>query len=60
MQKLGFLSRAEGDVLMPGSDTRPNPPPGFTVMFLAYLLRGLSLPAHEFLRCLLFSYGIQL
>ena len=45
---------------MPGADERPSPPPGFTVMFLAYLFRGLSLPAHEFLRCLLFSYGIQL
>ena len=59
-QKLGLISRKEGDVIMPGADERPNPPPGFTVLFLAYLFRGLSLPAHEFLRCLLFSYGIQL
>jgi hypothetical protein len=29
-------------------------------MFLAFLLRGLSLPAHEFLRGLLFVYGMQL
>jgi hypothetical protein len=29
-------------------------------MFFAYLLRGLSLPAHEFLRGLLFVYGVQL
>jgi hypothetical protein len=29
-------------------------------MFLMFLFRGLSLPAHEFLRCLLLSYGIQL
>jgi hypothetical protein len=29
-------------------------------MFLAFLLRGLSLPAHEFLRGLLFVYGVQL
>jgi hypothetical protein len=28
-------------------------------MFLAFLLRGLSLPAHEFLRGLLFVYGVQ-
>ena len=60
MQKMGFLPRAEGDVVLPGAFARPNPPPGFTVIFLAYLLRGLSLPAHEFLRCLLFTYGIQL
>jgi hypothetical protein len=29
-------------------------------MFLAFLLRGLSFPAHEFLRGLLFVYGVQL
>jgi hypothetical protein len=29
-------------------------------MFLSFLLRGLSLPAHEFLRGLLFAYGVQL
>ena len=46
MQKMGFLSHAEGDVVLPGADACPNPSPGFTVIFLAYLLRGLSLPAH--------------
>jgi hypothetical protein len=29
-------------------------------MFLAFLLHGLSLPAHEFLRGLLFFYGVLL
>jgi hypothetical protein len=29
-------------------------------MFFAFLLRGLSFPAHEFLRGLLFVYGVQL
>jgi hypothetical protein len=29
-------------------------------MFFAFLLRGLSFPAHEFLRGLLFMYGVQL
>jgi hypothetical protein len=29
------------------------------VIFLAFLLRGLSLPTHEFLRGLLFVYGVQ-
>jgi hypothetical protein len=29
-------------------------------MFLAFLLRGLSFPAHEFLRGILFVYGVQL
>jgi hypothetical protein len=30
------------------------------MMFFSFLLRGLSLPAHEFLRGLLFVYGVQL
>ena len=59
-RSLGLISDKEEDVLLPGSDSRPNPPAGFTVMFAAFLYRGLSLPAHEFLRCLLLSYGIQL
>jgi hypothetical protein len=29
-------------------------------MFLAFLLRGLSLPAHKFLHGLLFVYVVQL
>jgi hypothetical protein len=29
-------------------------------MFFDFLLRGLSLPAHKFLRGLLFVYGVQL
>ena len=31
-----------------------------SVIFLDFLVRGLSLPAHEFLRGLLFVYGVQL
>jgi hypothetical protein len=60
MRSLGLISDNEEDVRLPGSDSRPNPPTGFTVMFAAFLYRGLSLPAHEFLWCLLFSYGIHL
>ncbi|KAM0896290.1 hypothetical protein ACQ4PT_023301 [Festuca glaucescens] len=60
MRSLGLISSDEKDVLFAGSDSHPNPPAGFIVMFSAFLFRGLSLPAHEFLRCLLFSYGIQL
>ncbi|KAK1641990.1 hypothetical protein QYE76_059795 [Lolium multiflorum] len=60
MRSLGLISSAESDFVHPGSVSRPKPPKGFTVMFVAFLQRGLSLPAHEFLRCLLFSYGIQL
>ena len=45
---------------LPGDDEIPNPPEGWRVMFLSFLFRGLSLPAHEFLRGLLFVYGVQL
>ena len=45
---------------IPGTESRPRPPPGFCVVFMEFLFRGLSLPAHEFLRGLLFTYGIQL
>ena len=45
---------------LPGDDDIPNPPEGWRVMFLSFLFRGLSLPAQEFLRGLLFVYGVQL
>ena len=45
---------------LPGDEEIPNPPEGWRVMFLSFLFRGLSLPAHEFLRGLLFVYGVQL
>ena len=45
---------------IPGDEEIPNPPDGWRVIFLSFLLRGLSLPAHEFLRGLLFMYGVQL
>jgi hypothetical protein len=55
----GFL--AGGDqVIFPSTDRIPKPPSGYRVMFLAFLLRGLSFLAHEFLRGLLFVYDVQL
>jgi hypothetical protein len=52
---------ANGDqVIFPSTERIPKPPSGYRVMFLAFLLRGLSFPAHEFLRGLLFVYGVQL
>ena len=45
---------------LPGDEEIPNPPEGWRVMFLSFLFRGLSLPAHEFLRGLLFVYGVQI
>jgi hypothetical protein len=51
----------EGDqVVFPSTERIPKPPSGYRVMFLAFLLRGLSFPAHEFPRGLLFVYGVQL
>jgi hypothetical protein len=47
-------------VIFPSTERIPKPPSGFRVMFLAFLLRGLSFPTHEFLRGLLFVYGVQL
>ncbi|KAK1660823.1 hypothetical protein QYE76_048982 [Lolium multiflorum] len=60
LRSLGFVSASEDDIRLPGAVSRPKPPKGFTVMFSAFLFRGLSLPAHEFLRSLLYFYGIQL
>jgi hypothetical protein len=60
LQSLGLIPDEEGNAILPGSASRPNPPAGFSIMFAAFLYRGLSLPAHEFLRQILISYGIQL
>jgi hypothetical protein len=58
-QKEGLI--AEGDqVIFPSTKRIPKPPSGYRVMFPAFLLRGLSFPAHEFIRGLLFVYGMQL
>jgi hypothetical protein len=55
VKKEGFLS-ASAEIIFPSDEVIPAPPPGFRVMFLAFLLHGFSLPAHEFLRGLLFVY----
>jgi hypothetical protein len=57
--ELGFLSEPAA-VIFPRNEAVPTPPVGYRVMFLAFCLRGLSLPAHGFLRGLLFVYGVQL
>jgi hypothetical protein len=56
-KKEGFLPASAG-VVFPGDEVVPTPPAGYRVMFLTFLLCGLSLPAHEFLRGLLFVYGM--
>jgi hypothetical protein len=55
----GLISGSDS-IKFPNTERIPQPPSGYRVMFLAFLLRGLSLPAHEFLRGLLFVYGVQL
>jgi hypothetical protein len=45
----GLVSN-DDEVIFPSTERIPKPRDGFWVMFFAYLLRGLSLPAHEFLR----------
>jgi hypothetical protein len=51
-KKDGFLPEAVS-IIFPGDERVPSPPQGYRVMFLAFLLRGLSLPAH-------IVYGMQL
>jgi hypothetical protein len=50
----------DDQVIFLSTERIPKPKSGFRVMFFAFLLRGLSLPAHEFLHGLLFVYGVQL
>ena len=54
------LLLAATEVKFPGDETVPRPDEAWRVMFLAFLFRGLSIPAHEFFRGLLFVYGVQL
>jgi hypothetical protein len=60
MQKELNKARADGlisdndQVIFPSTEWIPKPRDGFRVMFFAFLLRGLSHPAHEFLHGLLF------
>jgi hypothetical protein len=58
-KKDGFLLESAA-VIFPGDEVVPAPSAGYWVMFLAFLLRGLSRPSHEFLHGLLFVYGVQL
>jgi hypothetical protein len=57
-EKIGILKNDPAETLAAGPEIIPRPPPGFRVIFLAFILWGLSLPPHPFLRGLLFAYGI--
>ncbi|KAM0916556.1 hypothetical protein ACQ4PT_010105 [Festuca glaucescens] len=58
LKKMGLLNKEA--IKMPGDESSPHPPIGFRVTFVDFLIRGLAVPVHEFLRGLLFIYGIQL
>ncbi|KAK1694328.1 hypothetical protein QYE76_011025 [Lolium multiflorum] len=59
LKKLGFL-RKEKMLIFPDEESFPTPGIGYRVTFIDHLIRGLSSPIHEFLRGLLFVYGLQL
>jgi hypothetical protein len=48
VKKQGFLAES-AEVIFPSTEVIPTPSLGFRVMFLAFLLRGFSVLAHEFL-----------
>jgi hypothetical protein len=56
--RMNGLISTQDSIKFPSTERILKPPSGYEVMFLAFLLRGLSLPAHEFLRGLLFVYGV--
>jgi hypothetical protein len=58
-RKEGLITKGD-QVVFPSTERIPKPPSGYRVMFFAFLLRGLSFPAHEFFRGRLFAYGVQL
>ncbi|KAK1680909.1 hypothetical protein QYE76_041757 [Lolium multiflorum] len=59
LKKLGMLKKQDS-LIFPGDESFSRPPIGYRVTFIDHLIRGLSTPIHEFLRGLLFVYGIQL
>ena len=59
MKKLGLMKKKEA-LIFPSEESFPTPPIQYRVSFVDHLIRGLSAPIHEFLRGLLFVYGLQL
>ncbi|KAK1691923.1 hypothetical protein QYE76_008620 [Lolium multiflorum] len=59
MKKLG-LSKKKDALRFPSEESYPTPPMEYRVSFVDHLIRGLSAPIHDFLRGLLFVYGLQL
>ncbi|KAK1609637.1 hypothetical protein QYE76_033310 [Lolium multiflorum] len=59
LKKMGFTKK-ENALRFPKEESYPSPPMEYRVSFVDHLIRGLSPPIHEFLRGLLFVYGLQL
>ncbi|KAK1597547.1 hypothetical protein QYE76_007992 [Lolium multiflorum] len=59
LKRLGLMKK-EYAIRFPSEESYPNPPMEYRVSFVDHLIRGLSAPIHDFLRGLLFVYGIQL
>jgi hypothetical protein len=57
LKKLGLFDKES--VRFPGDESTPHPPINFRVTFVDFLIRGLSIPLHEFLRGLLSSIGFS-
>src|SRR4051812_6562810 len=60
LRERGLILQDRDAVKLPGNEVILRPPVGYRVMFLAFVIRGFSFPVHDFLRGLLFLYGIQL
>ncbi|KAK1695159.1 hypothetical protein QYE76_011856 [Lolium multiflorum] len=59
LKRLGFNKKKDA-LRFPHEESYPSPPMEYRVSFVDHLIRGLSPPIHEFLRGLLFVYGLQL
>ncbi|KAK1629191.1 hypothetical protein QYE76_003506 [Lolium multiflorum] len=59
MKKLGLMKKKDA-LRFPSKESYPTPSIEYRVSFIDHLIRGLSVPIHDFLRGLLFVYGLQL
>ncbi|KAK1608619.1 hypothetical protein QYE76_032292 [Lolium multiflorum] len=59
LKKLGISGKQDA-LRFPKEESYPAPPMQYRVSFVDHLIRGLSTPIHDFLRGLLFMYGLQL
>jgi hypothetical protein len=45
---------------MPADESMPRPPTGYVVSFVAFHERSFSIPTGQFIRGVVFAYGLQL